>query len=186
MRARCGGRSIRTSARARFDSNHSAAPRAAWVQARMTQSDAAPHEAHWNTARAARELRGMWSCHDRLEPSRVRDRSPMSILALDGLDYRFRGGWAARQGRNSPASWARQRREGTLLGGSLWPSTLQDEGGAAKDDAPAPGTSIMRVDLDAATSTSLDAGEAQWRAGVNRQARQRANSRGRSGRRAAG
>ena len=30
------------------------------------------------------------------------------------------------------------------------------------------GVSVMRADLDAATSTSTDAHEAQWRAGVNR------------------
>ena len=34
----------------------------------------------------------------------------------------------------------------------------------------APGLSVMRADLDAATSTSADVQEAQWRAGVNRQA----------------
>ena len=31
--------------------------------------------------------------------------------------------------------------------------------------------SVMRSDLDASTSTEVDAHEAQWRAGVNRQAR---------------
>ena len=33
------------------------------------------------------------------------------------------------------------------------------------------GISVMRADLDASTSTEVDAHEAQWRAGVNRQAR---------------
>ena len=33
------------------------------------------------------------------------------------------------------------------------------------------GVSVMRSDLDASTSTEVDAHEAQWRAGVNRQAR---------------
>ena len=33
------------------------------------------------------------------------------------------------------------------------------------------GISVMRPDLDASTSTEVDAHEAQWRAGVNRQAR---------------
>ena len=33
------------------------------------------------------------------------------------------------------------------------------------------GISVMRSDLDASTSTEVDAHEAQWRAGVNRQAR---------------
>ena len=33
------------------------------------------------------------------------------------------------------------------------------------------GVSVMRADLDASTSTEVDAHEAQWRAGVNRQAR---------------
>ena len=33
------------------------------------------------------------------------------------------------------------------------------------------GISMMRSDLDASTSTEVDAHEAQWRAGVNRQAR---------------
>ena len=33
------------------------------------------------------------------------------------------------------------------------------------------GISEMRADLDASTSTEVDAHEAQWRAGVNRQAR---------------
>ena len=32
------------------------------------------------------------------------------------------------------------------------------------------GVSVMRADLDATTSTSLDAHESQWRAGVNRKA----------------
>ena len=32
------------------------------------------------------------------------------------------------------------------------------------------GVSVMRAELDAATTTSVDAHEAQWRAGVNRQA----------------
>ena len=32
------------------------------------------------------------------------------------------------------------------------------------------GVSVMRADLDAATSTTADTREAQWRAGVNRQA----------------
>ena len=31
------------------------------------------------------------------------------------------------------------------------------------------GVSVMRAELDAATSTSADAHEAQWRAGINRQ-----------------
>ena len=38
------------------------------------------------------------------------------------------------------------------------------------------GVSVMRSDLDAATSTSADAHEAQWRAGVNRQAQPQAIS----------
>ena len=38
------------------------------------------------------------------------------------------------------------------------------------------GVSVMRADLDAATSTSTDAHEAQWRAGVNRQAQPEALS----------
>ena len=33
------------------------------------------------------------------------------------------------------------------------------------------GVSVMRSDLDASTSTEVDAHEAHWRAGVNRQAR---------------
>ena len=33
------------------------------------------------------------------------------------------------------------------------------------------GVSVMRSDPDASTSTEVDAHEAQWRAGVNRQAR---------------
>ena len=37
-----------------------------------------------------------------------------------------------------------------------------------------PGLSVMRADLDAATSTSADVHEAQWRAGVNRQAQPQA------------
>ena len=36
--------------------------------------------------------------------------------------------------------------------------------------SPAHGLSVMRADLDASTSTSADVHEAQWRAGVNRQA----------------
>ena len=39
-----------------------------------------------------------------------------------------------------------------------------------KGDAVSRGMSIMRAELDATTSTSLDTHEAQWRAGVNRQA----------------
>ena len=38
------------------------------------------------------------------------------------------------------------------------------------------GISVMRVDLDAATTTSADAHEAQWRSGVNRQAQPHAAS----------
>ena len=38
------------------------------------------------------------------------------------------------------------------------------------------GLSVMRADLDAATTTSVDAHEAQWRAGVNRQAQPQAGS----------
>ena len=36
--------------------------------------------------------------------------------------------------------------------------------------AAAAGISVMRAELDAATSTSADVQEAQWRAGANRQA----------------
>ena len=32
------------------------------------------------------------------------------------------------------------------------------------------GVSVMRAELDASTSTAMDTGEAQWRAGANRQA----------------
>jgi len=39
-----------------------------------------------------------------------------------------------------------------------------------KDASQAHGLSVMRADLDASTSTSADMHEAQWRAGVNRQA----------------
>lgn len=46
-----------------------------------------------------------------------------------------------------------------------------------RDGANRPsGTSVMRVNLDAATSTSIDGQEAQWRAGVNRQAQPHARA----------
>ena len=42
--------------------------------------------------------------------------------------------------------------------------------------AASSGLSVMRHDLDAATSTTVDVHEAQWRAGVNRQAQPEAVS----------